>query len=174
MFVLPEKYEFTVLSSALTAATLTEKYFTHQKSAKTPLCDPPQPAITTARLFASNAQNGPLLRLLYPLRTPFRRKNLPPPSHDPTSRITYPQIYIFNARDLELRQIGPQTAPRSPRDRTQTRPLIFPILFTHTRYTQRKKNRGAPQTFTHTYHPPPTLSHVRVGTLLLECFVRYF
>ena len=43
MFVLPEKYEFTVLSSALTAATLTEKYFTDQKSAQTPLCDPPQP-----------------------------------------------------------------------------------------------------------------------------------
>ena len=42
MFVLPEKYEFTVLSSALTAATLTEKHFTDQTSAQTPLHDPPE------------------------------------------------------------------------------------------------------------------------------------
>jgi len=41
MFVLPEKYEFTILSPALTSATLTEKHFTKQNSAKTPLFDPP-------------------------------------------------------------------------------------------------------------------------------------
>ena len=69
MFVLPEKYEFTVLSSALTAATLTEKYFTDQKSAQTPLCDPPQPRNDHRATFRLQRSERPRTAHFYDLHT---------------------------------------------------------------------------------------------------------